>query len=101
MEQDHAAARSREIASGIAGLYAEEAISDLDLDLSLFIGLSSLPTKMICSMLEHVTRLMVVEELEPVVKTKVERLARKVNPADEDAGKGGIHLSRGLDSAEL
>lgn len=78
------------IASGIAGLYAEEAISDLDLDLSLLrIGSYPLPTKMICSMLEHVTRLMVVEELEPVVEEQVERLARLVNPAVEILGKAG------------
>ena len=76
------------IASGIAGLYAEEAIRDLDLDVSLLrIGTYPVPTKMICSMLEHVTRVMVVEELEPVVEEQVERLARIVNPAVEILGK--------------
>ena len=78
------------IASGIAGLYAEEAISDLDLDVSLLrVGSYPLPTKMICSMLEHVTRVLVVEELEPVVEEQVERLARLVNPAVEILGKAG------------
>ena len=78
------------IASGIAGLYAEEAISDLDLDISLLrIGTYPVPTKMICRMLEHVTRVMVVEELEPVVEEQVERLARIVNPAVEILGKNG------------
>ncbi len=78
------------IASGIAGLYAEEAISDLDLDVSLLcIGTYPVPTKMICSMLEHVSRVLVVEELEPVVEEQVERLARKVNPEVEILGKGG------------
>ncbi len=78
------------IASGIAGLYAEEAISDLDLDVSLLrVGSYPLPTKMICSMLEHVIRVLVVEELEPVVEEQVERLARLVNPAVEILGKAG------------
>ena len=49
---------------------------------------------MICSMLEHVTRVLVVEELEPVVEEQVERLARQVNPAVEILGKE-IHLPRG------
>ncbi len=76
------------IASGIAGLYAEEAIRDLDLEVSLLrIGTYPVPAKMICSMLEHVTRVMVVEELEPVVEEQVERLARIVNPAVEILGK--------------
>ena len=76
------------IASGIAGLYAEEAIRDLDLEVSLLrIGTYPVPAKMICSMLEHVTRVMVVEELEPVVEEQVERLARIVNPAVAILGK--------------
>lgn len=76
------------IASGIAGLYAEEAISDLDLEVSLLrVGSYPAPAKMICSMLEHVTRVLVVEELEPVVEEQVERLARLVNPAVEILGK--------------
>ena len=40
-------------------------------------------------MLEHVTRILVVEELEPVVEEQVERLARLVNPAVEILGKAG------------
>ena len=84
------------IASGIAGLYAEEAIPDLDLDVSLLrIGTYPVPSKMICSMLEHVTRVMVVEELEPVVEEQVERLAENGQSRRGDPGKGRIHLPRG------
>ncbi len=77
------------IASGIAGLYAEEAIRDLDLDVSLLrIGTYPVPSGMIEEMLLHVSRVLVVEELEPVVEEKVERIARKVNPGVEILGKG-------------
>ncbi len=79
------------IAAGISGLYAEEAIQDLDLeDMSLLrIGTYPVPSRMISQLLEHVSRVMVVEELEPVVEEQVERLARKVNPAVEILGKDG------------
>lgn len=83
--------RGREgvIASGIAGLYAEEAIRDLDLDVSLLrIGTYPVPSVLIRRMLEHVSRVLVVEELEPVVEEKVERIARKANPGVEILGKG-------------
>jgi indolepyruvate ferredoxin oxidoreductase alpha subunit len=50
------------IASGIAGLYAEEAIEDLDLDLSfLRIGTFPAPSKLIKSLLQHVSSVLVVE----------------------------------------
>ncbi len=79
------------IASGISGLYAEEAVQDLDLDVSfLRIGTYPMPSRLIVQMLEHVKRIMVVEELEPVVEEQVERLARKVNPGVEISGKDGF-----------
>jgi indolepyruvate ferredoxin oxidoreductase alpha subunit len=79
------------IASGIAGMYAKEAIFELDEDLSfLCIGTYPLPKKLICSMLEHVSRVMVIEELEPVVEEQVQMLARKVNPNVEILGKEGF-----------
>jgi len=79
------------IASGISGLYAEEAVQDLDLDVSfLRIGTYPVPSRLIVQMLEHVKRVLVVEELEPVVEEQVERLARKVNPGVEISGKDGF-----------
>jgi indolepyruvate ferredoxin oxidoreductase alpha subunit len=78
------------IASGIAGLYAEETILDLDLDVSLLrIGTYPVPSQMIARMLEQVRRVMIVEELEPVVEEQVERLARRINPGVEILGKDG------------
>ncbi|VVB71829.1 Indolepyruvate oxidoreductase subunit IorA [uncultured archaeon] len=78
------------IASGIAGIYAEEAIRDLDEDVSLLrLGCYPMPHRLIVRMLEHVSRVMVLEELEPVVEEQVERVARKVNPTVEILGKEG------------
>ncbi len=78
------------IASGIAGLYAEEAIADLDLDMSfLRVGTFPAPTRMIKEFLEHVSRVLVVEELEPVLEEQVERIALKTRPDVEILGKGG------------
>jgi len=83
------------IASGIAGLYAEEAVLDLDLDVSLLrIGTYPLPSRLIERMLQHVKRVLVVEELEPVVEEQVERLARVVNPEVEILGRMA-HFARG------
>ena len=76
------------IASGIAGLYAEEALMDLDLDHTLLrIGAYPAPKKLICRMLEHVSRVLVIEELEPVVEEQVAMLAGKINPSIQILGK--------------
>ncbi|MDD1732773.1 MAG: indolepyruvate ferredoxin oxidoreductase subunit alpha [Methanothrix sp.] len=76
------------IASGIAALYAQEAIAELNEDISLLsLGTYPLPGRMIRKMLEHVSRVMVIEELEPVVEEQVKILARTVNPGLEILGK--------------
>jgi indolepyruvate ferredoxin oxidoreductase alpha subunit len=82
------------IASGIAGLYAEEAIADLDLDLSfLRIGTFPAPSGMIEELLKHVSKVLVVEELEPVLEEQVERIALRTRPEVEILGKEG-YISR-------
>jgi indolepyruvate ferredoxin oxidoreductase alpha subunit len=79
------------IASGISGLYAEEAIEQMELDLSfLRVGTVPSPQGMIRRMAEHVSRVMVVEELEPVLEEEVVRVARRVNPDIEILGKEGF-----------
>ncbi len=76
------------IASGIAGLYAEEALLDLDLDHSLLrVGAYPAPKKLIRRLLEHVSRVLVIEELEPVIEEQVGMLARAANPSLEILGK--------------
>lgn len=83
------------IASGIAALYAEEAMEELNLDLSfLKVGTFPSPSTMIEKLLKNVSKVMVVEELEPVLEEQVERIARKVNPDVEILGKGSGHIPR-------
>jgi indolepyruvate ferredoxin oxidoreductase alpha subunit len=83
------------IASGISGQYAEEAIQDLELDLSfLRVGTLPVPSDLIRQMVEHVSRVLVVEELEPVVEEQVEKAARKYNPDLEILGKESGHIPR-------
>ncbi len=77
------------IASGIAGLYAEEAVADLGLDLSVLrVGAFPAPSRMIKQLLQHVSRVLVVEELEPVLEEQVERIALETCPEVEILGKG-------------
>lgn len=83
------------IASGISGLYAEEAIAQLGADVSfLRIGTFPPPGELISRLLQHVRRVMVIEELEPVLEEYVERSARIHNPDVEILGKGTGHLPR-------
>ncbi|MCU0638056.1 MAG: indolepyruvate ferredoxin oxidoreductase subunit alpha [Methanothrix sp.] len=79
------------IASGIAALYAEEAIAELEADISLLsIGTYPVPRKLIQKMLDHASRIMVIEELEPVVEEQVQMLARRAKPDLEILGKEGF-----------
>jgi len=83
------------IASGIAGLYAEEALKQLDADISILrIGTFPPPDDLCSKFLEHVSKVMVVEELEPVLEEYVERLARVHNPDLVILGKGTGHIPR-------
>jgi indolepyruvate ferredoxin oxidoreductase alpha subunit len=76
------------IASGLSALYAEEAIQDLDLDLSfLKVGCFPAPSSMIKEFLKKVDRVLVVEELEPVLEEQVEKISRSANPDVEILGK--------------
>ena len=83
------------IASGISGLYAEEAIKQLDADISLLrIGTIPPPADLITEMLKQVSTVMVIEELEPVLEDYVERLAREHNPNVKILGKTSGHIPR-------
>jgi indolepyruvate ferredoxin oxidoreductase alpha subunit len=76
------------IAAGIAGLYVEEAIQDLDLDLSLLkVGTYPPSRRLIGRLLDHVERVLVVEELDPVLQETVERTAFKNRAEVEVLGK--------------
>ena len=83
------------IASGIAGLYAEEALKQLEVDVSVLrIGTFPPPEGLCSEFLVHVTKVMVIEELEPVLEDYVERLARTYNPDIEILGKRTGHIPR-------
>jgi indolepyruvate ferredoxin oxidoreductase alpha subunit len=83
------------IASGISGLYAEEAIKQLEVDISLLrIGTFPPPDELCSKLLKHVTRVMVIEEMEPVLEDYVERSARLYNPDLEILGKMTGHIPR-------
>ena len=83
------------ITSGIAGLYTEEAIKQLEADISILrIGTFPPPDGMCSEFLEHVTKVMVIEELEPVLEEYVERSARENNPDLKILGKRTGHIPR-------
>ncbi len=76
------------IASGLSGLYAEEAIARMEIEVSLLrIGTYPMPREMIGEFLEQVERVLVIEELDPVVEEFVEMVAKERNPEIEILGK--------------
>ncbi|MCJ7444258.1 MAG: indolepyruvate ferredoxin oxidoreductase subunit alpha [Methanotrichaceae archaeon] len=84
------------IASGIASLYAEEAMKDLELNLS-FLKIVTVPApfELIRKLLRQVNKVLVVEELEPILEEQVERIALKVNPEVEILGKDDYFRKEG------
>jgi indolepyruvate ferredoxin oxidoreductase alpha subunit len=83
------------ITSGISGLYAEEALKQLDTDISLLrVGTFPPPVALIAAMLKTVQTVLVIEELEPVLEEHVERVALTSNPAVKILGKTSGQLPR-------
>ncbi|HDS45760.1 MAG TPA: indolepyruvate ferredoxin oxidoreductase subunit alpha [Methanomicrobia archaeon] len=83
------------IASGISGLYAEEALRQLDTELSLLrVGSFPPPVALIAAMLKTVKTVLVLEELEPVLEEYVERVALTSNPSVKILGKTSGQLPR-------
>lgn len=83
------------IASGISGLYAEEAIKQLDADISILrIGTFPPPDGLCSEFIRHLSKVVVIEELEPVLEEYVERAAREHNPDLEILGKKTGHIPR-------
>ncbi|RJS74917.1 indolepyruvate ferredoxin oxidoreductase subunit alpha [Methanophagales archaeon] len=83
------------IASGISGLYAEEAIKQLDADISiLHIGTFPPPDGLCSEFIRHVDKVIVIEELEPVLEEYVERVARVHNLDLNILGKRTGHIPR-------
>jgi len=83
------------VTSGISGLYVEEAIKQLEADISILrIGTFPPPDELCSEFLRRVNKVMVIEELEPVLEEYVERLARVHNPDLEILGKNTGHIPR-------
>lgn len=83
------------ITSGISGLYVEEALKQLDADISLLrVGTFPPPVALIAAMLKTVKTVLVIEELEPVLEEHVERVALTCNPAVKIIGKTSGQLPR-------
>ncbi len=83
------------IASGIAGLYAEEAIANLNLDISLLrIGTYPPPEGLMKKLLSHTSKVMVIEEMEPIIEEQVEIAARDCNPELTILGKESGDIPR-------
>lgn len=83
------------IASGISGLYAEEAIERLESDVSILrIGTFPPPDDLCAEFIKHVSKVLIIEELEPVLEEYVERAAREHNPELEILGKNTGHIPR-------
>jgi len=83
------------IASGISGLYADEAIKQLDADISiLHIGTFPPPDGLCSEFIRHVDKVIVIEELEPVLEEYVERVARVHNLDLIILGKRTGHIPR-------
>ncbi|MDF0591017.1 indolepyruvate ferredoxin oxidoreductase subunit alpha [Candidatus Methanocrinis natronophilus] len=76
------------IGSGIGGLYAEEAIAELEAHVSLLrIGAYPILRDTVGDFLEEVDRILVVEEMDPVLEEFVEMVAKERNPGVEILGK--------------
>jgi len=83
------------IASGISGLYAEEAIERLESDVSILrIGTFPPPDDLCAKFIKHISKVLIIEELEPVLEEYVERAAREHNPELEILGKKTGHIPR-------
>lgn len=83
------------IASGISGLYAEEAIERWESDVSILrIGTFPPPDDLCAEFIKHVSKVLIIEELEPVLEEYVERAAREHNPELEILGKKTGHIQR-------
>ncbi|KKG72234.1 indolepyruvate ferredoxin oxidoreductase subunit alpha [Methanosarcina mazei] len=83
------------IGSGIASVYAKEALQELGLEASfLKIGTYPVPRKLILELLSTVDTVLIFEELEPVVEEQVRILAQEAGLEVSVLGKEGGFVSR-------
>lgn len=83
------------VASGIASVYAKEAIMKLGLDVSFMkIGTYPVPESMIREMLDNVDTVLVIEELEPIVEDRLKIIASNYSRDIIVKGKGPNFIPR-------
>ncbi len=77
------------IASGVSFDYFQEALQELDQEVPWFkVGMSyPFPAEIIADFIKDKTRILVLEELDPIVEIEVRELAKDVNPDLEIHGK--------------
>lgn len=77
------------ITSGVSYLYVKEALSELNLNLSVLkLGFFyPLPENKIRNFIKGLKKVFIIEELEPYLEKEVERLAKNINPKLEIFGK--------------
>lgn len=76
------------VSSGVASVYAKEAMSYLGINASfLKIGAYPVPFKKMLKLLKNVSKVLVIEELEPIVETELRLLAQKNAITVEILGK--------------
>jgi len=79
------------ISSGIASVYAKEALFELGIDASfLKITAYPMPDNMILEILNHCDTVLIVEELEPIVEDHVRILAQQNGLTTKILGKGPV-----------
>jgi len=79
------------ISSGIASVYAKEALHELGINVSfLKITAYPMPDNLILEMLNHCDKVLIVEELEPIVENRVRILAQQNKLTTEIIGKNPV-----------
>ncbi len=87
------------LTAGVCYLHVKEAMENLDINLPVFkLGtLFPLPEKKLSKFLKSLSTLIVVEELTPYLETRIEALAKTVNPELNIVGKRSGHFSEMLE----
>ena len=84
------------ITSGVSYLYVNYAVEALSLDASILkLGMTNpLPTKLVEKFIRSVSQVIIVEELEPYLETRIKTIAKDMNANIRIFGKGSGHFSR-------
>ena len=84
------------VTSGVSFNYVKEAAEDLGIDVSILkLGMTHpIPPKMCKKLIESHKKIVVVEELEPIIENQIKQLAFDLDASVEILGKSSDHFSR-------